>query len=361
MERINIDNNLSGKYLKRDNLLILHLTDWCNNKCKFCMVDNIHGAFSFPYKKVLDLVNTLQVGAKVDLFGGEPTLHPNFFDILRYVYTKDMLCSVATNGRLFAKSKFTSKVADITNGQLYVRTSLCGVTANDHDLTTGVTGSYDELLAGISNIINSGFMCQVNIVLTNKNIQNLNDMTRLVVSKKVQRIKFGMLVDSMSCVDQVPVIDKIRPKIVQAINIAKQNMITVTIEKAPLCLVPEYLNEFSNERALGQWTRFFDEKGECGKCVMRNWCDGLDPEYVDIFGPEGITRIDKVPATVLSPFPADFTKTMIRFLKLNLFRLPSSHFSENKCQEVIGRVMEEVQKRHATVAFIPDHLIDFSR
>jgi organic radical activating enzyme len=351
---MNID--LEQKYLKRENLLILHLTDWCNNRCSFCMVKKIHGSFSFPYEEALSLMETLPIGSKVDLFGGEPTMHPDFFDILEYIYSKGLDCSVATNGRAFANLSFTQRAANITKGSLYVRTSLYGLTAIDHDRSTGVTGSYDELMSGIDHISAAKMTCQVNIVLTRKNIHNLEEITRLVASKKVEKIKFGLLIDCSSCIEIIPSLTDIRPRLVSAVNLSKDLGLKVTIEKAPLCLVPEYMNEFSSERELGQWSRFFDDNGECGGCMMRKWCDGLDPDYVNVFGTEGLGRIVKVPSTVLSPFPEQAENTNVRFLKLNLFRLPDGDFPEDRCEEIISAVIEEGRKKLARVAFVPDTL-----
>ena len=299
---------------------------------------------------------TLPAGSKVDLFGGEPTLHPNFFDILDYLYAKGMDFSVATNGRAFAKQQFTRKVADITKGGLYVRTSLYGLDAGDHDQATGVSGSYDELMSGLDNIAAAKLSCQVNIVLTQKNISKLEEITRLVASKKAERIKFGLLVDSSSCIDIVPSISEIRPELTRAVRLAKELGLMVTIEKAPLCLAPEYMNEFSSERELGQWSRFFDDNGDCGGCLMRKWCDGLDPDYVDVFGTEGISKIARVPSAVLSPFPEDLKSANVRFLKLNLFRLPDGAFPEDRCEEIISGVLEEGRKKLARVAFVPEAL-----
>lgn len=351
-----MDTDREKKYLKRDNLLILHLTDWCNNNCSFCMVDKIHGSFSFPYEEVLALVDTLPAGAKVDLFGGEPTMHPNFFEILAYLRARGMDCSVATNGRAFASQPFTRKIAEITGGKLYVRTSLYGLTAEEHDQATGVAGSYRELMAGIDNVVAANLTCQVNIVLTKKNIPRLEEITRLVASKNVERIKFGLLVDSVSCLDIVPTLAEVRPQLVKSANLAREEGLRVTIEKAPLCLAPEFMNEFSTERDIGQWPRFFDDNGECGACLMRKWCDGLDPGYAEAFGTWGIARITKVPIAVLSAFPEKMADARVRFLKFNLFGLPDGSFPEDRCEEIISGILEEGRGKLAKVAFVPESL-----
>lgn len=315
----------------------------------------------FPYDAAISLVDTLPIGSKVDLFGGEPTMHPNFFDILNNIYTKGMECSVATNGRYFSKRKFFKRVADITKESLYVRTSLYGLSATEHDLATGVKGSYDELMAGLNNIVATDMVCQVNIVITKKNISSLEEMTRLIVNKKVGRIKFGLLINCSSCPTIVPSLSEIRNNLIRSVKIAKLHGLKVTIEKAPLCIAPEYMNNFSGERDLGQWSRVFDDDGNCGDCLMRRWCDGLDPDYVNLFGTKGISKILKIHPTVVSPFPLNVQSANVKFLKLNLFCLPDGKTSLGMCEKIVSGVLEEGRKKLARIAFVPDSQIRSER
>lgn len=348
---------LKKKHLKRDNLLILHLTDWCNNRCGFCMIDEVHGPFSFPYDEAVSLVDELPAGSKVDLFGGEPTMHPRFLDLLAHIYSRGLECSVATNGRMFSKKEFFNRVREITGPSVYVRTSLYGLTAAAHDSATGVTGSYDELMRGMDNVVAAGMACQVNIVLTRRNLAELEAITRLVIAGGAGRIKFGLLMGSSASTDIIPTISEVRAGLVKPLGIAREAGLKVTVEKAPLCVAPEYMSEFSSERDLGGWPRYFDDSGECGLCVMRKWCDGLDPEYAAAFGTEGILRIERVSREVLSPFPDAPGPGQVRFLKFNLFALPAQSGAGNGCEEMIKAVIEEAGRKHARVAFVPASLV----
>lgn len=344
--------DLQNKYLKKDNLLILHLTDRCNNRCRFCMVDGIHGQFSFPYEATLELIDQLPARSKVDLFGGEPTLYPRFFELLQYIRSKSLKCSIATNGRLFSNKEFTGKVVAITGGALYVRTSLYGLTAEVHDSLTGVNRSYAELMLGLDNIVAARIPCQVNIVITLMNLPDLPEIVRLVIDKGVRRIKFGLIVDARSCLQLVPPLAQIRPQLAEAVQLAERNGLIVTVEKAPLCLLPEYMNEFSSERVLGQWPRFYDDTGECGCCVVRKWCDGLDPQYAGEFGPEGLRRVEKIPRALLAPFPQDAGDGHIRFLKLNLFAMPQDSIEHKHCKMIMLKLIDQANKKHARIAFV---------
>ena len=66
-----------------------HLLDWCNYKCSYCSVGSyITNDFSDTtrinnnFKLILARLQTVQEPFDICLTGGEPTLHPNFFDVL---------------------------------------------------------------------------------------------------------------------------------------------------------------------------------------------------------------------------------------------------------------------------------------
>src|SRR4030067_2200754 len=99
-----------------ENMLSIHLTDLCNNNCKFCIVDS-------PMQKK-ELVSEERVFAflednmgknymAVNLHGGESTLRNDFFEILKKInscgYPKIIL---QTNGRKLSDMKFAQKTCE---------------------------------------------------------------------------------------------------------------------------------------------------------------------------------------------------------------------------------------------------------
>ncbi len=350
--------DLQRKYLKKNNLMILHLTDRCNNRCNFCMVDDIHSSFCFPYKTALELIDGMPPRSKIDLFGGEPTLYPHFFGLLQHIQAKNMVCSVATNGRLFAKKHFTDRVSEITQGTLYVRTSLHAPTAKYHDSITGVKGSFHDLMTGLDHIVLEEMPCQVNIVITKRNLTELLEMTKLIINKGVKRIKFSLIIRSQSYINIVPTLSEIRPHLLKSLHLAKVNRLRILIEKAPLCLSPEYMNEFSSERELSPWPRYFYDEGACGNCIVRRWCDGIDPEYVEYFGTDGIAHIEKISSALFKPLPQYFEEDQINFLKFNLFSMPEKLIHQQRYEEMMVKLINEAHRKFARIAFVPSHLCE---
>ncbi|MBW1997832.1 MAG: S8 family serine peptidase [Deltaproteobacteria bacterium] len=149
------------------------------------MVDDIHSPFCFPYERALSLIASMPPNSKIDLFGGEPTLHPKFLDLLAYAMSRQTECSVATNGRLFSRRSFAKRVARITRSSLYIRTSLHGATAKSHEAVTNVPGSFQQLMDGLDNIVSECMPCQVNMVITRKNLMDSEGFTRYLSPGRV--------------------------------------------------------------------------------------------------------------------------------------------------------------------------------
>lgn len=82
-----------------------YLVDFCNYKCSYCnAIDKNVDKYSketspAKYKLVLQRLRMLNIPFEVDLYGGEPTLHPNFLEILEELSKNDncKLIEIKTN------------------------------------------------------------------------------------------------------------------------------------------------------------------------------------------------------------------------------------------------------------------------
>ncbi len=81
-----------------------HITAKCNYKCKFCYVQrldneivNINEAFSV-LNKLRDTKTEVINIEKINFVGGEPFLHPLFYELLKMAYALGFTTSIVTNG-----------------------------------------------------------------------------------------------------------------------------------------------------------------------------------------------------------------------------------------------------------------------
>ena len=88
----------------------LELTTLCDNRCTGCANIEVpqqrqvkqmqHGALMVEWKKIIDSIIEQTKGKTIiRLSGGEPTLHPNFGEIVRYLDTKNVPHALLTTGK----------------------------------------------------------------------------------------------------------------------------------------------------------------------------------------------------------------------------------------------------------------------
>ncbi|AFV24491.1 hypothetical protein Mpsy_2287 [Methanolobus psychrophilus R15] len=86
-----------------------HITGKCNYNCKFCYVQNLNAeikdietAHQILHKLRYTKTDQLDI-QKINFVGGEPFLHPNFYDLLSMAYDMGFVTSIVTNGSFINK------------------------------------------------------------------------------------------------------------------------------------------------------------------------------------------------------------------------------------------------------------------
>ena len=76
-----------------------HITQRCNYKCKFCFSQNLDREVTSLEKAEEILQYLRRIGMKkINFVGGEPTLHPLFFETVKLAKAKGFVVSVVSNG-----------------------------------------------------------------------------------------------------------------------------------------------------------------------------------------------------------------------------------------------------------------------
>ena len=150
---------------RRITSIIFEVTNRCNLRCKHCYNDS--GAKrdnELTFEEIKELIDNLaNLGVlNVVLSGGEPLLHPHFFDMTEYIRSKPMSCIVFTNGTLITK-KTVQKFKEL--GILSVATSIDGATPETNDSFRGVPGSFKKTVKAIEMLKEAEIPVRVNICL----------------------------------------------------------------------------------------------------------------------------------------------------------------------------------------------------
>ncbi len=169
----------TGQPMRR---LELHVTYVCPERCTFCSEDHRMQAFSaFPvtWGRVARILRE-QAGRGVEAVhftGGEPTIHPQFVEILKLAKRLGLRTSIGTIGTRLADPTFAEAVMPNLDEALF---SLHGPDAETHDALTRRTGSFDRVLRAISHARRKpGFRPFINTVLTRQNLARLPETVTL--------------------------------------------------------------------------------------------------------------------------------------------------------------------------------------
>ena len=142
-------------YASPPEYVALILTSHCNLRCRMCAQYGEAGVSHEMTKTILstpvikNLVNELApFKTKFTLTGGEPLLHPDCVEIIRYIKEAGCDCSLITNGVLL--SKYAGFICE--SGIDYINISIDGI-GEVHDVIRGVSGTWDRVIKGLDSLI----------------------------------------------------------------------------------------------------------------------------------------------------------------------------------------------------------------
>jgi MoaA/NifB/PqqE/SkfB family radical SAM enzyme len=290
--------------------LSLHLTDKCNSRCIFCGEDSHSSSIdTVQTSHLLDFLNAHdpENWTAVNIHGGEPTIRPDFLEILSSIRKKRFKKIILqTNAIMMGVPAFSQRVIDI--GIDIYTVGFHGHDGTLMDSLTRLTGSFEKIIRGIRSIKDKGGYLRTTTVVCTPNYRHLLDICKRCVSENVDHINLSAMQPGGSAfwnLDSLLVrYDECRPFIEEAIEYALANNKIVTLEGFPLCAVPRYSHLYVD------WTRQrlkvlyrgmkidnFNEfltitiraKGEkCTSCPLSQNCVGVYNDYIKINGWKGL-------------------------------------------------------------------------
>jgi mycofactocin biosynthetic radical S-adenosylmethionine protein MftC len=154
--------------------LTWELTYACNLACVHCLSSSGRrdpGELSTAEcKAVIDTLERMQV-FYVNIGGGEPTVRPDFWELVDYATAHHVGVKFSTNGvRLDAAAAARLAASDYVDVQI----SLDGATREVNDAVRG-PGSYDTALRAMQNLADAGFRgFKLSVVMTRQNIPQID-------------------------------------------------------------------------------------------------------------------------------------------------------------------------------------------
>lgn len=170
----------------------LELTDGCNLNCKYCYRrENIEKSTFIDAKKLIKLIEKLgeETLSMIEITGGEPSIHPHFTEIVKYILQKGIMVGVLTNGINLPKNA-------LEEFNLYIEKIIWGVSLDSydseyHDKSRGKKGAWTATVNTIKELVKHNYFVRVAMVVTPENINHLDKTAELCVNLGVKFFSFS--------------------------------------------------------------------------------------------------------------------------------------------------------------------------
>lgn len=183
-----VDKDTMSLRMQTPTEMSFNLTRKCNFRCVYCYnASGIAKQDEMSTGQWLDAVKQakeLEV-LKCTLTGGEPMVHPGFFDILGALLRNDILPYICTNGSLI-DDRAVSRFADI--GTPVVQISLDTPSAEVQDKMTAVNGSFPRVTHAIEALVKAGVTVYVKAVMLPVNYRQVGELIDLCYNAGVRNL-----------------------------------------------------------------------------------------------------------------------------------------------------------------------------
>jgi MoaA/NifB/PqqE/SkfB family radical SAM enzyme len=221
--------------------VIVNLTYRCNNHCVFCAVGDRPAEDADPAAVERALARHRAAGFDLlDIDGGEPSLHPDLFRVLRAGRRAGFArLAVISNGRRAAYPAFARELA--ASGLDEVLVSLHAGNAALQDGLTRVPGSFAQTTAGIGELLaalGDAERLAVNTTLVAANLDGLDELAGLLAELGVRRWNLQLVTPfGRARADQVPAAERLRARLGALLD-APPPGVRLQLVNLPPCALP---------------------------------------------------------------------------------------------------------------------------
>jgi radical SAM protein with 4Fe4S-binding SPASM domain len=179
---------------ERKPIVVWNITRRCNLRCIHCYSDSdareYPGELNFDQcSSVIEDLAQFKVPALL-LSGGEPLIHPRFFDIATLARSKGLRLTLSTNGTLIELDT-AKRLKDLEFS--YVGISLDGI-GETHDYFRGRSGAFDKTVQAFRNCKQVGQKVGLRLTLSPQTITDLDKILDFIEREGIDRVCFYHLV-----------------------------------------------------------------------------------------------------------------------------------------------------------------------
>ena len=180
--------------LKERMVLQWHITHACNLRCRHCYQEEYQS--DMPKEQLLDIlekytefINKHDYMGQINLTGGEPLLHPYFFELSKEIKKRGIRLGILTNGTLIDQ-KCARKLKALN--PLFVQVSVDGI-RKTHDKIRG-DGAYKKTMKAIRYLKKNKIRVLVSFTAQKNNYQEFEKIARVCKWHRVDKLWWDRVV-----------------------------------------------------------------------------------------------------------------------------------------------------------------------
>jgi pyruvate-formate lyase-activating enzyme len=320
--RPDIRMNAGQRQLTRRGVLWLGLR--CDVRCKFCYDEHLLQRDKAwisveEARQALDKFRHFYQNGFVDFMGGEPTLHPRVFEIVRHAADIGLRPTIITHGMRLADPERAEAYADAGIHDFLV--SIHGIGDTAAAIHGRGTGNFDRQIRGLDNLRALGIPFRFNVTMIRDNLTQLPAIAELAGEKGARVVNFLTFNPYFEWSADTEIDFQVRhsevaPYLAEAIDTCSALGVEANVRYMPPCQLPgreahvytgyqlpydqhewDYNSWYDMGHAgppdAGWYLHAAQQQRErhhyrhvaaCGGCALREICDGFHAQYVARWG-----------------------------------------------------------------------------
>jgi len=222
----------------------------CNFSCVMCYYRFSNQKFKTLQEMKNEVNEMVSRGANhVQITGAEPTMHKDIFELLDFIKTKNVLCSMITNGYLLSVESLCEKLKGKVD---YLLMSVHGRGKKWSEISQ-VPHTWENTLKALANCKKHGIEVHFNTTVLKQNYKDLGNIVQLAIDNDVKRCNFISFnpfcsfktAAGQSEVDKLIVsYDESMPYLEEAYDLCMANNIDFAMRYFPFCKVPAHMRKY---------------------------------------------------------------------------------------------------------------------
>ncbi len=283
---------------------VMWLGQTCNLRCYFCyfidrIEDHKHPEHAFmtlqKAKQICKALREFYGNTAIDIQGGEPTIHKEILELIRYCREIGLMPTLITNGLILGKPGKLEEFRDAGIRDFLV--SLHGI-GELHNEVVRVKGAYDKIIAAIERMRALDIPFRFNCTMSKPVVPVLTQVAQKAIdygALAVNFIAFNPFSDQFGHrrADTVARYADIKPELTRAMDMLEAAGIEVNVRYLPLCMAEErHRKNFYNFQQLSYDIHEWDYQSWLWTMMMTQMMRDGNPSPPFRIGP-GASRIYK--------------------------------------------------------------------